>query len=273
MLCQPSVHQPGLVYGVTIHNQKHFSPGLPHQSQETAEKIPKHPRRETLTKNHEGQPPPIGDGRDHVAAKALTGAHHHRRLPATFPGSSRLMVRTQPHLVEPMNLGLTRSRQFSNRGVFFLQPFPYRGRILFVRSSHRLLRGQAPGAQIASHRPHRNLQIEFSRQQLLHRFPRPQCKRQAQLVRTTADNAAHRRGCLTRCQSRNGRPSSTACFQAPTSYAFHQPHPAAHRTSSYPENPSRLGLRKILLHCLNDSSAKVFLSFRRQRASITCSHA
>src|ERR1039458_2298199 len=99
MLCQPSTDRPRLVYRVTIHNQKHFPPGLPRQPQQTAKKIQKHPCRETLTKNHEGQPPPIGDGRDHVAAKALTGAHHHRRLPATSPGSSRWMVRTKAHLV------------------------------------------------------------------------------------------------------------------------------------------------------------------------------
>src|SRR5271169_3664215 len=171
-----------------------------------------------------------------------------------------------------MNLGLKLSRLFSNRWILFLQPFPYRGRILFVRSSHRLLRGQTPGSQIASHRPHRNLHIKSSRQQLLHRFPGPQCKRQAQLVRTTTDNGAHRRGCLMRCQSRNRRPSSTSCLQCPTSYPFHQPHPAAHRTSRYPENPSCLGLRKTFLNGLNDSSAKVFLGFCRQRASILFSH-
>src|SRR5712691_7137805 len=273
MLCQPSTNRPGLVDRVTIHNQKHFPPGLPRRSQETAQKIQKHPRREPLTKNHEGQPPPIGDGRDHVAAKALTRTKYYRRLPATSVGSSRLMVRTEPHLIQPMNLGLKLSRLFSNRWIFFLQPFPYRGRILFVRSSHRLLRGQTPGSQIASHRPHRNLQIEFSRQQILHRFPRPQCKGQVQLVRTTTDNVAHRRGCLMWCQSRNWRPSSTSRFQRSTSYAFHQPPPAAHRTSSNPENPSRLGLRKTFLNGLNGSPAKVFLSFRRQRASILFSHA
>src|ERR1700687_2006140 len=167
-----------------------------------------------------------------------------------------------------MNLRLKLSRQFPNRWIFFLQPFPYCGRILFIRSAHRLLRGQTPGAQIASPRPH-----EFSRQQLLHRFSGPQRKGQAQLVWTPADNVPHRRGCLMRCQSRNRRPSATSCVQCPTSYAFHQPHPATHRTASYSENPSRLGLRKTLLNCLNDSPAKVFLSFRRQRASILVSHA
>src|SRR5467141_2976719 len=172
-----------------------------------------------------------------------------------------------------MNLGLILSRQFSNRGVFFLQPFPYRYRILFVRSAHRLLRGQTPGSQIAPHRPHRNLHIEFSRQQLLHRFPGPQGKGQTQLVRTTAEYVTHRGGCLMGCQSRNRRPSATSCFQRSTSYAFHKPHPAAHRTSSDPENPSRLGLRKTFLNGLNDSPAKVFLGFARQRASILFFHA
>ena len=83
----------------------------------------------------------------------------------------------------------------------------------------------------------------------------------------------HRRGCLMRCQSRNRRPSATSCFQRPTSYAFHQPHPAAHRTTSYPENPGRLGLRKTFLNGLDDSPAKVFLSFSGQRASILFFHA
>src|SRR5258708_38934941 len=172
-----------------------------------------------------------------------------------------------------MNLRLKLSCLCSNRWIFFLQPFPHRRRILFVRSSHRLLRGQTPGPQIASHCPHRNLQIELSRQQLLHRFSGPQRKGQAQLVRATAENVAHRRGCLMRCQSRNRRSSAPLCFQRPSSFPFHQPHPAAHCTSSYPEDSSHLSLRKTFLHGLNHSPAKVFLSFRRQRASILVSHA
>src|SRR5207249_6586506 len=172
-----------------------------------------------------------------------------------------------------MNVGLKLSRLFSNRWIFFLQPFPYRRRILFVRSSHRFLRGQTPGSQIASHRPHRNLQIELSGQQLLHRVPGTQRNGLAQLIRASAENVAHRGGCLMRCQSRNRRSSSTLGFQRPASYPFHHPHPAVHRTSSYSEISSRLSLRKTLLSCLNDSPAKVFLSFRRQRASILVSHA
>src|SRR5713101_8557880 len=76
-----------------------------------------------------------------------------------------------------------------------------------------------------------------------------------------------------RCQSRNCRPSSTSCFQCPTSYAFQQPHPAAHRTASYPENPGRLGLRKTLLNSLDDSPAKIFLGFSWKRTSILFFHA
>src|SRR5271169_864257 len=167
-----------------------------------------------------------------------------------------------------MNLRLKLSCLCSNRWIFFLQPFPHRRRILFVRSSHRLLRGQTPGPQIASHRPHRNLHIELSRQQLLHRFSGPQRKRQAQLVWASAENVAHRRGCLMWCQSRNRRSASPLCFQRPAAFPFHHPHPAAHGTSSYPEDSRHLSLRKTFLNCLNDSPAKIFLRFRRQRASI-----
>src|ERR1700730_5975856 len=71
MLCQPSIHQPGLVCRLTIH----FPPGLPRQSQETTEEIHKHLCGEALTENHEGQPAPIGDRRDHVAPETLTGAY------------------------------------------------------------------------------------------------------------------------------------------------------------------------------------------------------
>src|SRR5271165_6976666 len=108
---------------------------------------------------------------------------------------------------------------------------------------------------------HRNLHIELSRQQLLHRFSGPQRKGQAQLVWATAENVAHRRGCLMRCQSRNRRSSPPLGFQRPSSFPFHHPHPAAHCTSSYPEDSSHLSLRKTSLNCLNDSSAKIFLSF------------
>src|SRR6266404_9758613 len=71
-----------------------------------------------------------------------------------------------------------------------------------------------------------------------------------------------------RCQARNRRSSSPLCFQRPASFPFHHPHPAAHCTSSYPEDSSHLSLRKTFLHCLHDSPAKIFLSLRRQRASI-----
>src|SRR5208283_2265369 len=172
-----------------------------------------------------------------------------------------------------MNLGLKLSRQSSNRWIFLLQPFPYRRRILFVRPSDRLLRGQTPGSQIAPYRPHRNLHLELSRQQLLHRFPGPQREGQAQLVWASTENVAHRSGRLMRLQPRYRRSPSTSSLQRMTSATFHQAHPTAHRTSSYPEDPRRFGLRKTAQNSLNNSSAKVFLTFCRQRASILFSHA
>src|SRR5438034_11397981 len=122
VLCQPTSHRSRLVHRVTIYNQKHLLPGLPRQSQEPAKKIQKYARRKTLPENHESQSPPIGDGRDHVAAKALTRTKYHGRLPAPSVRSARLMVRTHPHLVYPINVVLKLSRLFSNHWIFFVQP-------------------------------------------------------------------------------------------------------------------------------------------------------
>ena len=273
MLRQPSIHRPRFVHRVAISNQKHSSPRFPRQSQEAAKKIQKHPRGEALTENHERQPAPISDRGDHVAPETLTSPQHNRRLPATSVGSPSLMVGTQSHLVQPMNLRLIPPRQPPNRGVFFLQPFPHGSRVLFVSSPHRFLRSQTPGPQITSHRPHRDFQIEFSGQQRLHRFSGPQGKGQAQLIGASAHNITHCRGCLMRRQPRNRRPPSTPCFQRPASGSFQQPHPPVHRAPRHSEDPRRFGLRKTLLNGFNDSPAKVFLSFARQRAGILFFHA
>src|SRR3984885_7895 len=103
---EPAAHRSRLVHWVAIDNEKYFPPALSRQAQQAAEKIQEHPCREALPKNHEGQPPAIGNGRDHVAAKTLPRAEHHRGLPAASVTASGLMVRTQPHLIQPMNLPL-----------------------------------------------------------------------------------------------------------------------------------------------------------------------
>src|SRR5258707_5280712 len=76
MLIEPALYRSSFMDGVTVGNQKYFSLGLSRQPQLTTTKLPEASCRETLTKNHEGQPPSIGDGRDHVAAKALTVANN-----------------------------------------------------------------------------------------------------------------------------------------------------------------------------------------------------
>jgi len=75
-----------------------------------------------------------------------------------------------------------------------------------------------------------------------------------------------------RCQSRNRRSSRRCAFSARR--PSRSPSPSS--GSLYRELLRRLEppqFAKDLLHCLNDSSAKIFLSFRRQRASILVSHA
>src|SRR5271155_4861663 len=270
---QPALHGARLVHRVAIHDEKYLPPTLPRQAQQPAEKIQKYPRGEPLTKNHEGQPSAIGNRRNHVAAKTLSRAEHHRGLPAASVAASRLMVRTQAHLIQPMNLRPKLPRGGANRGILFRQPFAHRHGILFVRAAHRLLRGQSPGAQITSYRPHRNLQRELAQQQLLHRFPGPQRKGQQQLLRASADYVAYGGGRLMRRQTRTRWSPATARAQSPPSHAFQQTHPAADGTARHAEDPRRLRLRKTLRDGFDHAPAQVLLTFRRQRASIRFFHA
>ena len=162
-------HRSRLVNRVAIHNQKHLLPGLPRQAQETTKKIQKHPRRETLTENLEGQRPPVGDGRNHVATKSLTGTKYHWRLSASSVGSSRLMVRTKPHLVQPMDLCLKLSRLGSNRWIFFLNHFRTAAGFCSY-AAHRLMRGQTPSPTNSAPTAHtETCTFEFS-DATLHRF-------------------------------------------------------------------------------------------------------
>src|SRR5271156_3308058 len=258
---------------MAIHNEKYFPPAFACQAQQPAEKIQKYRRGEPLAKNHERQPSAIGDGRNHVAAKTLPCAKHYRGLPAASVATSRLVIRTQAHLIQPMNLRLKLPRCGANRRIFFRQPFLHGHGILFVRAAHRLLRRQPPGAQITSHRPHRNLQREFPQQQLLHRFSGPQRKWQQQLLRASADNVADRHGRLMRRQTRNRWSPATARAQSPASHAFQQTHPAADGTARHTEDPRRLRLRKTLRDGFDHAPPQVLLTLCRQRASIRFFHA
>src|SRR5258707_13523558 len=71
MLIQPALYRSSFMDGVTVGNQKYFSLGLSRQPQQTTKKIQKQSCRETLTKNHEVQPPSIGNGGIHMTRKAM----------------------------------------------------------------------------------------------------------------------------------------------------------------------------------------------------------
>src|SRR5437899_13044975 len=269
VLCQPATHRRRLVHGVAIQNQKHF-PG--DQTQQATQKIQKDRRGEALVKNHEGQSTAIGEGRDQVAAEALTGARHHGRLAAASIGAAGLMVGAQPHLVAPVNLGLFSLGLRPDGRVFLLQPSPHGGRVLFVGAPHRLLWRQTPGPQIAPHRPDRHVHAEPSGQQLLHRFPRPQRERQTQLVRAPAQNQPHGGGCLRRSQARAGRPSATPGLQPRTPFSLPKAHPAVDRSSRHPEQPRGLGLCKALANRLHHKPAQSLLRLGRKRTRILSFH-
>ena len=65
------------VYWMTIDDQIELALGLPQQA---LHEVDEHRVMKLALKHHERQGPAIGDRRDHVATKALSGRAHHRRL-------------------------------------------------------------------------------------------------------------------------------------------------------------------------------------------------
>ena len=84
------------VYWMTIDDQIELALGLPQQA---LHELDEHRVMKLALEDHERQGPAIGDRRDHVATKALSGRAHHRRLADRGIAGSCHMVAAQAHLV------------------------------------------------------------------------------------------------------------------------------------------------------------------------------
>src|SRR5659263_769762 len=102
---------------VTINNKKHFTFDLSHHSFDKAKKdmIIK-----ATLENHKVEMPPVIDRRDHITSKALACPGDYRGLPTTPVGSTSRMIRTQPHLVTPVNQGVFLFGLFLQRWICLL---------------------------------------------------------------------------------------------------------------------------------------------------------
>ena len=258
-----------LVHRVLVYNQNYLSPDLTPQ---TLQKPEEHPRREPLLEYHEIEPPPIGDGRDHIATEAPACTGDHRRLTPPTPGAPSLLVGSQTHLVPPVNLCPIALGPRTNRRIFLLKPLPYQLGVSLVRSSQGLLGCEPPTAQVSSHRPHRHLDAKPASQEFPHRFPRPEHKRQLQLVRTAIADQPHGRGRLVRRKTLDRRPPPPPGSQASKSAGSILFHPVVRRLTRYAKRPRRLGLGHAAPYRHNHTTAQVLLGMGRKKAGILCLH-
>ena len=93
------------------------------------------------------------------------------------------VVRAQAGLVTPEDHAAFCLGPRRDRRVLPPQPAPHRGRVLLVGPPQRLLGGEAPARQVVAHGAHRQPHPAALPDQLPHRRPAPERKRQAQLVR------------------------------------------------------------------------------------------
>lgn len=96
------------MHRMTIYDQKDLAGALTYEpTQERDHDV----ANEILFEDHEGQTAAIGDGGNHVAAKAFPGAGDRGRLSFPPVGRACVMIAAQAHLVAPVNL-----RMFGRRG-------------------------------------------------------------------------------------------------------------------------------------------------------------
>ena len=138
----------GSVYRMPIDNQ--IDPAV-ELFEQPRQELHEDRRLELAREHHEGERPLVGDGRDHVAAEALTGGPDHRGL--SYRGIARTahVVAAQSHLVTPVNHGLFAFRGPGDRRIFQRKPLRDSGIVALVGALGRFLRAQAPAPEVASH--------------------------------------------------------------------------------------------------------------------------
>lgn len=195
----PLFDLPGTMHRMSIDNQEDFLFVLPDQPPQKVD----HDRcGKSLVEDHKGQMTSIGDCRDHIAAKPLTGSGNDRCMSLATITASDLMVGTHSHFVAPVDLGTFCAGLSANHRVLLLQPALHCLRILLVGAAQRFLRCKAPVFQIATGRPDRNSNGISLFDQLAYSLTCPQGKGQLQLIRTSVGNQTDNGGGLMTGQTR-----------------------------------------------------------------------
>src|SRR5512136_2188697 len=267
MSIQPVADRLAPMHRVSIDDQKNLSLGMLDQS---TQKPNKHLRRKMSLEHHERQIASIGNRRKDICPETVPCPRSYRSLPPRGIRPSRLMIRTGPHRVPPIQLCLLYFRTRPDDWVLLIEPSGDSHRIPFVGPPNRLLRGKPPTLKIAPDRPSRKLDTKPPGNQPLNGLRRPQHEGQLQLFRVMVTD-----------QIADGSRLPTFEFPAPSLGATlpsGQTRIAGRRISRKPlpdglmrdpEDFNRFPLSHAAINCNNDAATELFLNNRLELKSIT----
>lgn len=248
------------MYGMTVDDQKDLARVLP---DEAFQEIQEQRRRKPSLENPEGQCAPVGDRRKHVATEPFARAGNNRCMAAPAVGCARLVVRTHSGLVAPEDRRSFSMSQRTDGRVFPPQPTAHRYRILFVGLPQRLLRGEAPAGQIATHGPNRQPNTKALLNQILDRLARPKHEWQLELVGAAIGNQSYDCRRLVRLQVQNTRTATRLSTQSRESFGALTLIPGVDRLPGNAKYAGRLGLRHSRPDRADDPQTQTVLGVRR----------
>src|SRR3954470_14432751 len=263
----PVAHDAGAVSWVAVEDQHDLAAlGV---LDEALEEVQKQRAGEALVEDAEAQRAGVGDRGDHVRLEALAGALGHRGLTDRRPRTPGAVIAAQAGLVGPQDLGALPVGALDDLRVALLKPRPDGLVGLLVGAAHRLLRAQAPGAQVAPDRVRADLDAEALADQVAHQRPRPQKPGQLELIGVVADDQP---GDLLLLGVRElGVPAAPAAppgVKRSITAAPMGAHPGADRVGRHRQQPRDLDLRTTLGDQRDRPPAKLLLSGLRQRAGV-----
>jgi len=178
------------------------------------------------------------------------------------------MVATHAQLIAPVNLGLFRLRLAREGRVFLFLPALRRRRIAFVGAAQRLLRREAPTLQVAANRADQDVNAVALRDQVAHRFARPEGEGQLELVRRAirAPLDAGRR--LLARPTRRRRPAALLRAQRIDVAEFDPRQPGVERSARDAEGPRGNGFFQAAPDRRPGAKPNLLLRGRRERARV-----
>jgi len=228
---------------------------------------------EAAPEHHEGQLPPVGDGRDDVAPEALPRPRDHRGLPLPPVGGAGLVVGAKPHLIAPVDQGPGLLRGPAEGRVLLGQPPAHRRRVLLEGPAPGRLRREAPALEVPADGPDRDVQPDLLGQELLDGLSGPEGEGQAELVGTAAHDQPDDQRRLMRRQAWSRGPATPLRLERPAPSGLPGLPPFPDGLTGHAEDLGGFRVRHPGPHRRDGAFPQRFLGGGRERAGIGEFHA